>query len=250
MTWDASQTAMLRAMGLPILTLRQKDDLAAPVEESTAVTLPDVYTPLEQDAPSSPSAQEPDFKLDHLDGGQLQTQAQNCQACGLCEARQQSVWGQGAAPARWLFVVDPPGLQEEKQAQALTGEAQQLFTHMLKSLRLDPQQDIFITPITKCRPPQDRNPQAIELALCLNYLKRQVALLQPQVIVVMGRWALQALIPEKQALGKLRAQVHAFEGIPTIVTYPPQYLLRNPADKAKAWTDLCLAAAQTSKIDA
>ena len=190
-----------------------------------------------------------------LDWPTLQTTVASCQACGLCQGRKTTVFGTGAEQARWLVVGDAPSEADDAQGQPFTDApgqlTGQLLDNMLKAVRVarngTGEQAVFITHALKCRPPANRNPQPDEIAQCEPYLRRQVALIQPHVILALGRVAaqslLQATLPEVATLplGKLRGQVHRYQGVPVVVSYPPATLLRAPQDKAKAWADLCLA---------
>jgi uracil-DNA glycosylase len=192
-----------------------------------------------------------------LDWPTLQTTVASCQACGLCQGRKTTVFGTGDHQARWLVVGDAPSEADDAQGQPFTDAPNQLtgqlLDNMLKAVGLarngTGEQAVFITNALKCRPPASRNPQADEVAQCEPYLRRQVALIQPHIILALGRVAaqslLQATLPEVTTLplGKLRGQVHRYQGVPVVVSYPPAYLLRAPHDKAKAWADLCLAMA-------
>jgi DNA polymerase len=140
-----------------------------------------------------------------------------------------------------MIVGDAPGEEEDKEGISFAGPAGQLLDNMLKALGLTRQQ-VYLTHALKCRTPSGRNATQVEVSHCAVYLSRQVALVQPKVILAMGRTAAMALLQSTEPLGKLRAEVQSFQGVPVVVTYPPAYLLRNQADKAKAWADLCLAA--------
>jgi len=191
----------------------------------------------------------------------LQEAVAGCQACNLCQQRRNTVFGTGApepsageAPqVDWMIVGEAPGENEDLQGQPFVGQAGQLLDNMLKAVGLErhaaqaPGGRVYIANVLKCRPPGNRNPQPEEVARCEPYLRRQVALLRPRIIVAMGRFAVQSLLRdsvadiESQPLGRLRGQVYAYEGVPVVVTYHPAYLLRNLVDKRKAWADLCLA---------
>jgi uracil-DNA glycosylase family 4 len=176
----------------------------------------------------------------------LRAAVAGCQACGLCQSRTQPVFGVGNEQARWMIVGEAPGEQEDKQGEPFVGRAGQLLDRMLTAVGLTrseapADQQVFIANVLKCRPPANRNPLPQEIAQCEPYLMRQVALVQPKVIVAMGRFAVQALLKSSEPIGKLRGRVHEVAGVPVIVTYHPAYLLRSPADKALAWDDLCLA---------
>jgi uracil-DNA glycosylase len=188
----------------------------------------------------------------------LQSAIASCQACALCASRKSTVFGIGqsaAEPPRapradWLIVGEAPSEDEDAQGQPFTGEAGKLLDNMLRAMvingqPLGRQSNVFITNVLKCRPPADRNPSNAEVAMCQPYLLRQIELLQPKIILAMGRFAIQALTGSTEPVGKLRGRVHRLQGsgapTPIIVTYHPAYLLRNLPDKAKAWADLLLA---------
>jgi DNA polymerase len=176
-----------------------------------------------------------------MDWAQLQSAVAACTGCGLSQSRQQAILGEGLASADWMIVGDAPGEEEDKEARSFAGAAGQLLDNMLKALSLTREQ-VYLTHALKCRTPVGRNASQVEVSHCATYLTRQVELVQPKVILAMGRTAALALLQSAEPLGKLRSQVQSFKGVPVVVTYPPAYLLRNQADKAKAWADLCLAA--------
>ncbi|NWG73604.1 MAG: uracil-DNA glycosylase, partial [Rubrivivax sp.] len=170
-----------------------------------------------------------------------------CRACALCESRRQTVFGVGHERAHWMIVGEAPGEQEDLKGEPFVGPAGRLLDAMLAALDLTrapdtPERQVYIANTLKCRPPGNRNPQPEEMARCEPFLVRQIQLVQPRIIVAMGRFAVQALLRTGDAIGRLRGRVHEYEGVPLVVTYHPAYLLRQPADKAKAWDDLCLAA--------
>jgi uracil-DNA glycosylase len=184
--------------------------------------------------------------LQEMDWATLQQAAQSCQACQLCTGRNNSVFGEQATnlQADWLIVGDPPTESDEAAGAPFTGEAGVLLSNMLKAMGLNVEQ-VALTPSVKCRT-EGQSTGAQELAQCEAFLRRQVALARPKMILAMGRYAAQALLAQTVSnpvppLGQLRGVVHKYEGIPVVVTYSPANLLRNPADKAKAWADLCLA---------
>jgi DNA polymerase len=190
-----------------------------------------------------------------LDWPALRATVAACRACGLCESRRQTVFGAGHPRAHWMIVGEAPGEQEDLRGEPFVGPAGQLLDNMLRALGLtraeaapedqpplEPAQQAYIANTLKCRPPRNRNPEPEEMRRCEPYLQRQIALVQPRLILAMGRFAVQALLRTDEAIGRLRGRVHRYEGVPLIVTYHPAYLLRNLPDKAKAWEDLCLAA--------
>jgi uracil-DNA glycosylase len=212
-----------------------------------------------QDSLSDPVLAERAAAIAALDWGPLRDAVAACTACGLCESRRQTVFGVGHAQADWMIVGEAPGEQEDQAGEPFVGPAGQLLDQMLRAVgqsRLagpgeareddqagDPARRVFIANTLKCRPPRNRNPEPDEMARCEPFLKRQVALVRPRLILLMGRFAVRQLLKSDDAIGKLRGRVHRYEGIPVIVTYHPAYLLRNLPEKAKAWEDLCLAKA-------
>lgn len=183
--------------------------------------------------------------VDQMDWATLQTTVATCQACDLCANRQQAVFGVGDVQADWLFIGDPQVEAEGQQGEPFVGQAKQLLDNMLKAVGLSREAkgegSVYITSSLKCRLPGSRNPSPQELATCEPYLARQVGLVKPKVIVVMGRFSIQAVLQSTEPLGKLRGQVHSYQGVPVVATYHPDSLLRNLPDKAKAWADLVLA---------
>lgn len=204
---------------------------------------------------ATPALQPSPTGIDTMDWPALQAAVAGCQACKLCAGRKNTVFGVGqAAPAPglaphadWLIVGEAPGENEDLAGEPFVGQAGKLLDNMLRAIGLDRRTNVFIANVIKCRPPGNRNPEPEEVAQCEPYLRRQIELLQPKIILAMGRFAvnslLQATVPEvhKVPLGKLRGQTHQYRGVPVIATYHPAYLLRNLPDKAKAWADLCLA---------
>ena len=182
-----------------------------------------------------------------LDWTALREAVSACRACALSQSRQQTVFGVGHPHAHWMIVGEAPGEQEDRQGEPFVGPAGQLLDNMLRALGLTrddapPERQVFIANTLKCRPPKNRNPDPAETAQCAPFLERQIALVQPRIILAMGRFAAQALLGSEEPLGKLRGRLHRYRGVPVVVTYHPAYLLRTLADKARAWEDLCLAA--------
>lgn len=177
----------------------------------------------------------------------LRTAVAACRACALCRTRTQTVFGVGSERARWMLVGEAPGAEEDARGEPFVGQAGRLLDSMLAALGLGRERDVFIANVLKCRPPNNRNPEPEEVAHCEPFLKRQIELVAPQVIVVLGRFAAQSLLKTDASIASLRGKVHRYRigetSVPLVVTYHPAYLLRNLADKAKAWADLCLARA-------
>jgi len=213
-------------------------DAAASVAVSVAATF--ASTPQMLSVPIVDISQLPEG-IASMDWTQLQSAVASCTGCGLSQSRQQAILGEGLASADWMIVGDAPGEEEDKEARSFAGPAGQLLDNMLKALSLTREQ-VYLTHALKCRTPVGRNASQVEVSHCATYLARQVELVQPKVILAMGRTAALALLQSAEPLGKLRSQVQSFRGVPVVVTYPPAYLLRNQADKAKAWADLCSAA--------
>ena len=171
----------------------------------------------------------------------LATAVASCRACSLCEARKQAVLGVGDVQADWLFVGEGPGAEEDERGEPFVGQAGKLLDAMLAAIDLKRGENVYIANAVKCRPPNNRTPEPEETAACWPYLERQIELLQPRLIVALGRPAAQSLLQREVKIGAARGQLFDYKGIPLIVTYHPAYLLRNLQDKAKAWEDLCFA---------
>lgn len=172
------------------------------------------------------------------DWDELQRQVATCQSCPLHATRTQTVFGVGSKTAEIVFIGEAPGQQEDLQGEPFVGRAGQLLNQMLFAIGLK-REDIYITNILKCRPPNNRDPNPEEVKHCMPFLKKQLQLLKPKLIVSLGRISAQYLLESNLSLSRLRNQQHVYkEGqIPLIATYHPAYLLRTPADKAKAWED-------------
>jgi uracil-DNA glycosylase family 4 len=177
-----------------------------------------------------------------LDWDALRETVAACRRCDLHSTRTQTVFGVGDRAARWMFIGEAPGADEDRQGEPFVGRAGQLLTSMLKALGL-PREDVYIANVLKCRPPGNRDPRPEEARSCRGYLDRQIELVDPALIVAVGRIAAQSLLETDTALSKLRGKVHGLGARrrPLVVIYHPAYLLRSPAEKRKAWLDLLLA---------
>lgn len=173
-----------------------------------------------------------------------------CRACGLCEGRNRTVFGTGNQSARWMIVGEAPGADEDKLGEPFVGQAGRLLDSMLAAVGRKRPEDVYISNVLKCRPPHNRNPEPQEVAQCSPFLLRQVELVQPALIIAMGRFAAQALLGTDASIASLRGKVHRYQGRPTVVTYHPAYLLRTLTDKARAWEDLCLVMELDAKLAA
>jgi DNA polymerase len=269
--WSDRQQAMLREMGVTLWLPPQTDamplpeaampepvpsEVTAPVPAQAPVASPapapvrmsrPVAAPAEANSPSAPRplAARPSG-VAAMDWPALREAVAGCEACGLCRSRRNTVFGVGHAQAQWMIIGEAPGEQEDRQGEPFVGKAGQLLDNMLRAVGLTraeagPEQQVYIANVLKCRPPMNRNPEPQEVAQCEPFLKRQVELVAPKLILAMGRFAVQSILQTGEPIGRLRGRVHAYHGVPVVVTYHPAYLLRNPADKARSWDDLCLA---------
>lgn len=177
-----------------------------------------------------------------LSGSALPKHIEACRDCGLGKSRQQSVFGVGPSKAEVLWVGEAPGAEEDERGEPFVGAAGQLLDRMIEAMGLR-RETVYIANVVKCRPPGNRTPSPEECATCFPYLARQIALIEPTVIVALGRVAAHSLLGPEFNLGSLRGKVHRYGAIPLVVTYHPAYLLRNLPEKAKAWQDLSLVRA-------
>jgi uracil-DNA glycosylase len=173
----------------------------------------------------------------------LRAEVLACKRCALHTTRTQGVFGVGPLRCDWLVIGEAPGAEEDRRGEPFVGAAGQLLDAMLRAIGLDRRNNVYIANILKSRPPSNRDPRPEEVAACLPYLERQIALLQPRIILAVGRIAAQNLLATDAPLGRLRGRVHHLgeRGTPLVVTYHPAYLLRTPGDKRKAWEDLKFA---------
>lgn len=176
-----------------------------------------------------------------MDWKQLKVSVCACSACPLHRTRKQAVLGVGDEQADWLFVGEGPGAEEDERGEPFVGQAGKLLDNMLAAIALQRGKNVYIANVVKCRPPGNRTPEPAEALACEPYLARQVELIQPRLIVALGKVAAQNLLGVEATLASLRGRLHQYRGIPLIVTYHPAYLLRSLAEKAKSWEDLCFA---------
>jgi uracil-DNA glycosylase family 4 len=246
---DERRTAMLSEMGLRLFqpSIHVLDVVSAPPEPrrqlegkpapaagvaQAAAKAPAIVT---VQAPVALSAHAAGIETMHWDA--LAEAVAGCRACKLSLGRRNTVFGVGDQRADWLIVGEAPDESEDLQGAPFAGQAGTLLDNMLKSMGLN-REKVHILNVVRCRPPGNRNPEPDELAQCGHFLKRQVQL---RVILAMGRFAVQALLNTAEPLGQLRGRPHQYHGVPVVVTYHPAKLIRNLPDKAKAWSDLCLA---------
>jgi DNA polymerase len=221
------------------------EDRAPAVPPAAAPTIdpPPAPAPLSPPAPRVENAGqgESPSTVDAAEWPELLQQIAECRACGLCQQRRQAVPGVGDRQPDWLFIGEGPGAEEDARGEPFVGQAGKLLDNMLAALGLKRGEKVYIANAVKCRPPGNRTPEAAEMAACRPFLERQIALLKPRIIVLLGKAAVHSVLHEDKSLASLRGQVRDYRGIPVIVTYHPAYLLRNLPDKAKAWEDLLLA---------
>jgi uracil-DNA glycosylase len=172
---------------------------------------------------------------------ELAARVRGCTLCPLHATRTQAVFGVGNRSAQWMVIGEAPGAEEDRQGEPFVGRAGQLLNSMLKALGFAREQ-VFIANILKSRPPNNRDPRPEEVRACIPYLYRQIELVNPTLLLCVGRIAAQTLLETTEPIGKLRGVVHRIAGNrPMVVTYHPAYLLRSPGEKRKAWADLVLA---------
>ncbi len=205
------------------------------VERNPAYALPDVIPAASEAGGATESAAALDWEA-------LEACVAACTLCELHATRTRTVFGTGNRNAGWMIIGEAPGVEEDRMGEPFVGRAGLLLNEMLSALGLS-REAVYIANILKCRPPGNRDPRPEEAACCEPYLRRQVALVNPRIILAVGRVAAQNLLKTGRKVGELRGHVHRYadSGIPLVVTYHPAYLLRSPYEKRKAWSDLCLA---------
>jgi DNA polymerase len=238
------QQRVLEAMGVQIWVPRAGQAAAAPACSAVPAAAaprpatPPTHVPAAEQLP----APAPPAGSGAAAWTELRAEVAACTRCELHRTRTQTVFGTGSEQARWLVIGEAPGADEDRQGEPFVGRAGQLLTEMLRAVGLSREQ-VFIANILKCRPPENRDPKPEEAKSCESYLQRQIALIQPRLILAVGRIAAQNLLQVDTPIGQLRGRAHAWgpARIPVVVTYHPAYLLRSPGQKARAWDDLCLA---------
>lgn len=238
----ARRAAYLGALG--VTDWRQRRPLAAEAPAGVAAAVPAAPSPPAGEAVTA--SQSPPALQSVVAGDdaweEVAHEVASCTRCGLHACRNRTVFGVGSRAARWLIVGEAPGAEEDKQGEPFVGRAGRLLDSMLLAIGLKREQ-VFIANVLKCRPPNNRNPAPEEVAQCLPYLERQIALLQPSIMLAVGSIAAHNLLATDVPVGRLRGHVHAFGAArtPLVVTYHPAYLLRSPGEKRKSWEDLKFA---------
>lgn len=217
-------------------------------------TAPPAPTPVAQ-APDGEALHQRAARIATLGWDELEADIRACRACPLCEQRKQAVPGVGDRQADWLLVGEGPGRDEDERGEPFVGRSGQLLDKMLAAIGLKRGDNVYIANAVKCRPPHNRTPEDHEIALCRPYLERQIALIRPKLILALGRPAVQSLTGESLPIRANRKQFFPPQRIlghqaPMLITYHPSYLLRNAADKAHTWEDLCLARERMQKEQA
>lgn len=235
-------------MGLsPVWRLRAgdgRDERLGPgvVEPARGITaLPQTVAPGRAETSAALDPGDRPARILNMDWPQLQEAVSGCRSCELCTTRKNTVFGVGDQQADWLLVGEAPGAEEDARGEPFVGQAGRLLDNMLASIGLKRGVNVYIANVLKCRPPGNRNPGPAEVAQCSPYLQRQIQLIQPKLIIAMGRFAAQTLLETDATIGSLRGKLHRYRGVPLIVSYHPAYLLRSLTEKAKAWEDLCFA---------
>jgi uracil-DNA glycosylase family 4 len=221
MSLDTRQQYYLQKMGVEVY-VPKGETVAPPGQDAQAVSAVDF-----------------DRMEDQLEWDDLRARVAACTRCELHKGRIQTVFGVGNVHAEWLIIGEAPGAEEDKQGEPFVGRAGKLLNSMLRAIGLQREQ-VFIGNILKCRPPGNRDPKPEEVACCEEYLKKQIAMIKPKIILTVGRVAAQNLLKSDTPIGQMRGQRYTYPGtdIPVVVTYHPAYLLRSPREKRKSWQDL------------
>ena len=251
---DGWRQQVIEEMGLGPVWIRRTqagpaDAASTSASASASVDTPELDLPgiAPAAAPATPAAAPPASEVARMDWDALETAVAGCVKCRLCETRTRAVFGVGDRKAKWLFIGEGPGRNEDLQGLPFVGPAGKLLDNMLLAMGLSRSENAFIANVVKCRPigddGRDRPPAPDEAAACMPYLQRQIELIQPAIMVALGKTAAVSLLglPAESPVGKLRGQVFEYNGLPLVVTYHPAYLLRRLTDKSKSWADLCLA---------
>lgn len=238
---EASRIQLLKTMGIQPwfskFSIPQKNEAQTAQQigdvSEQSIDLPDPLTQVESKSAESLNIS----NVSHLDWQQLQQAVSECTLCELHISRTQTVFGAGNPDADLMIIGEAPGEEEDRAGQPFVGQSGHLLDAMLKAINLN-RQNVFIANVLKCCTPENRNPHVSEIVCCDSYLQRQIELVKPSLILVLGRVAAHHLLVTQDALGTLRNRFHSYNGIPLIVSYHPAYLLRKPTEKRKSWQDL------------
>ena len=223
----------------PGQTIRQETIEALFTQKTPAVPQPQQIQPeVHAEVPFTPGTPVPPPAPSHTaDLGALWEECMACQGCGLARTRHSVVFGEGNPHARLMFIGEGPGADEDMQGRPFVGKAGQLLDKMIAAMKFS-REEVFIANVVKCRPPNNRVPSPEEAEACIGYLKRQIELVKPEVIVLLGATAVTFLLGKTEGITRLRGNWQAYEGIPVMPTYHPAFLLRQESAKRAAWNDL------------
>jgi uracil-DNA glycosylase len=237
---DRRRAALLEAMGIERYVARPGNP--GYVAPSTSEAADGSGPPLEVVRPAVAVSRSVSADVAGLDWAGLEARVSACRLCALATGRRQTVFGVGDRAARWLVVGEAPGVEEDLKGEPFVGAAGQMLDAMMAAIG-QPRSSLYIANVAKCHPPGNRDPQPDEAAACLPYLRRQIELVAPALVLCVGRIAAQNLLGVDRPLAQLRGKVHrlAAGDVPVVVTYHPAYLLRSPTEKRKAWADLKFA---------
>ncbi len=243
---------LLDEMGLsPQWTLRDGSTVARRKEQSPRIP-DDALAAVARQDPNPAASAGRAAAIAQMDWPELKQSIAECRVCPLCTERKNAVSGLGDENADWLFIGEGPGAEEDARGEPFVGQAGKLLDAMLAAIDLQRGDDVYIANAVKCRPPANRTPDTAEMAACWPYLKRQIELLKPRVIVLLGKAAVHAVLGDEGSLSRLRGGALFYRdeafNVPVVVTYHPAYLLRTLPDKAKTWEDLCRARALMRQI--
>lgn len=253
MSTEARRRAYLDAMGIPVwreardrqsgqANASAPSPVAETAEDPAPIPGPAAADPTPASAPDPVSEGSDETAIATLDWDALEDRVASCTRCPLHQERTQGVFGVGNRQADWLFIGEAPGAEEDRRGEPFVGRAGQLLDSILAAAGHS-RESVYIANIIKSRPPRNRDPEPEEISACLPYLRRQVELVRPRIVVLVGRVSAQTLLETSAPVGRLRGQVHRLPGwgIPAVVTYHPAYLLRSPQEKRKVWEDFRLA---------
>ena len=242
------RSTILREMGLtPIWALRdatpQRTELVIEPNQAAPAVVAEAAAQIEQTPVPDPNRE---TAIAAMSWDEIVASIAHCTACKLSKTRNKTVPGVGDRAPSWMVIGEAPGENEDKRGEPFVGKAGQLLDAMLAAVGKNRAQGVFIANVIKCRPPGNRNPEPDEIAACAPYLKRQIMLASPKLLIAAGKFAAQTLLNRDDTVALMRAandKGGQFAGIPVIVTYHPSYLLRSPLEKGKAWDDLMKARA-------
>lgn len=219
------------------LPVEERSETIEEIEEHGETRETAEAAPGEGDDRSGPAGEVPLAGFDQSSWETVRDQALGCTKCDLCETRTRVVWGSGTPRTGLMIVGEAPGYHEDQQGEAFVGRAGKLLTKILEAIGFG-RDEVFITNVLKCRPPDNADPLPHQVESCEPYLKRQIELIDPAVIMTVGRHAARTLLGVDASMGAMRGQAYRYEGVPLVATYHPAALLRNPKLKRPTWEDV------------